>query len=82
MFRTRRPAEEIIEEKGLKPIDDTAELERILDQVLMENPKVVAKVKAGKTKPIDFLIGQVMKKTKGRADPKRVRELVDKTLLI
>ena len=45
-----------------------------------ENPKVVAQIKSGETKPIDFLIGQVMKKTNGKAKPKKVKELLNNKL--
>ena len=67
--------EAIIEEKGLKPIQDTDVLAKILDEVVAEHSNVVSKITKGETRPIDFLIGQVMKKTRGRADPKKVREL-------
>ena len=51
-----------------------------LDEVMNENPKVVAQIKSGETKPIDFLIGQVMKKTNGKANPKKVKELLNNKL--
>jgi len=76
MFGSGEGPESIIEKKGLKPITDGEALERILDDVLAENPKVVNKIKAGASKPIDFLIGQVMKKTKGRADAGKVKVLL------
>lgn len=81
MFRTGEGPESIIHEKGLKPIQDTDALEKILDEVVAENPDVVAQIKGGVTKPADFLIGQTMKKTRGKADPKIVRKLINEKLL-
>jgi len=80
MFRTGKTPEAIIDEKGLKTIQDIDLLKRMIKEVLAENRKTVAKIKEGETKPVDFLIGQVMRKARGKADPKRVRELVNKTL--
>ncbi len=81
MFRTGKNPETIIEAKGLKPIQDVDLLDKILDEVIGENPDAVSKIKQGITKPIDFLVGQVMKKTRGKAPAKKVRELVHKKLL-
>jgi aspartyl-tRNA(Asn)/glutamyl-tRNA(Gln) amidotransferase subunit B len=66
----------IIEEKGLKTVQDTDQLDKILYEVFQENPDVMNQILKGDLKPVDFLIGQVMRKTKGTADPKRVRELI------
>ena len=81
MFETGKAPETIVKAKGLKPIDNIDVLEKILGEVMVENPDAVSKIKKGSTKPIDFLIGQVMKKTRGKAHPKKVRELVLKKLL-
>ncbi|UCF85668.1 MAG: Asp-tRNA(Asn)/Glu-tRNA(Gln) amidotransferase subunit GatB, partial [Desulfobacteraceae bacterium] len=81
MFETGKDPEFIIEAKGLKPIQDRDLLEKLVDEVTAENPDAVSKIKQGMTKPIDFLIGQVMKKTRGKAHPQKVRELVHKKLL-
>ena len=72
----------VISEKGLKPIDDISTLEEVVDAVLAENPEVVSKVKQGNTKPVDYLIGQVMKKTHGKASPKNLGKLLQKKLAI
>jgi len=80
MFETGGTPESIITERGLKLIDDNAVLERIVDQVFTENPQAVSQIARGMTKPVSFLIGQVMKKTDGRADPKKVRDLIQKNL--
>ena len=76
MFETGRSPDAIVDDKGLRPITDDQSLGKILDAVVGENPGVVEQIRAGETKPIDFLIGQVMKKTKGKADPKKVRALI------
>jgi aspartyl-tRNA(Asn)/glutamyl-tRNA(Gln) amidotransferase subunit B len=81
MFRTGKNPETIIETKGLKPIQDVNLLDKILDEVIGENPDAVSKIRQGITNPIDFLVGQVMKKTRGKAPAKKVRELVHKKLL-
>lgn len=78
MFQKGGRPETIIEQKGLKPIQDADQLEIILQEVIDENADAVMQIKAGETKPIDFIIGQVMRKTKGKADPKMIRELIKK----
>ncbi len=80
VFETGREPEAIIEERGLRPIQDTELLEAVLDEVIAENPEIVVQITAGETKPIDFFIGQVMKKTSGKANPKKVRELIQEKL--
>ncbi|MBN1832412.1 MAG: Asp-tRNA(Asn)/Glu-tRNA(Gln) amidotransferase subunit GatB [Deltaproteobacteria bacterium] len=80
MFETRQQPEAIIEQQGLRPIQNTESLETVLNGVIEENPDIAVHIREGKTKPIDFLIGQVMRKTSGKANPKRVRELIQKKL--
>jgi aspartyl-tRNA(Asn)/glutamyl-tRNA(Gln) amidotransferase subunit B len=80
MFEAGGTPERIIAERGLKLVDDTAALQRIVDQVFTENPQAVSQIARGMTKPVGFLIGQVMKKTDGRAHPKMVRDLIRKRL--
>jgi aspartyl-tRNA(Asn)/glutamyl-tRNA(Gln) amidotransferase subunit B len=82
MFKTGKDPKAIIEAKGLRPIEDTDLLEQVLDEVISENPDVVSKIKQGITKPIAFLIGQVMKKTHGKAHAKKLSELIHKKLLL
>ena len=81
MFETGVGPESIIREKGLKPIQDTDTLMVVLDKVIAAHPDVVKQIKAGMTKPIGFLIGQVMNETAGKANPKLVKELIHKALL-
>jgi aspartyl-tRNA(Asn)/glutamyl-tRNA(Gln) amidotransferase subunit B len=81
MFKTGNNPEAIIKDKGLKPIQDDRVLEKILNEIISQNPQVVAQIKDGKTKLIDFLIGQVMKETTGKANPRKVNELIQKKLV-
>ena len=81
MFGTGDDPRVIIEKRGLKPIQDEDLLENVLDEVVSENPDIATKIGEGNLKPIDFLIGQVMRKTEGKANPKKVRELIETKLL-
>jgi len=76
MFKTGEGPDKIIEEKDLKPVSDDSLIESIVDEVMQENPEAVSQIKSGETKPIDFLMGQVMRKTKGKANPKAVRKKI------
>jgi len=80
MFSTSGGPDMIISEKGLKPIEDDDILKKALEEILKENPEAVAQIKAGDTKPVDFILGRVMRKTKGKADPKKVRDLIGERL--
>jgi aspartyl-tRNA(Asn)/glutamyl-tRNA(Gln) amidotransferase subunit B len=81
MFARGVTVESVIAEKGLKPIQDSKALDLFVDEVISENPHVIAKIKAGSTKPMDYLIGQVMKKSHGKANPKDLADLIQKKLL-
>ncbi len=76
MFRHGKGPDAIIGERGLKPIKDARVLEEVLHEVEEENPGLLAQILQGEKKPIDYLIGQVMKKTHGKADPKVLRKLI------
>ena len=80
MFETGKSAEEIINEKGLSQISDTSEIEETVIEVINANAKPVADYIAGKEQALKFLVGQVMKVTKGRANPALVNELLKKKL--
>ncbi len=80
MFHTGKPASQVIVEQGLTQISETGELEGKIAEVIAANPKPVADFKAGKDTAIGFLMGQVMKATKGRANPAVVKELLKKKL--
>lgn len=78
MAHTEKRAGEIIEEKGLKQVSDTGELEKICQEVIASNAQSVADFKAGKEKAFGALVGQVMARTKGQANPKIVNEILRK----
>jgi len=70
----------IIEAKGLKQMNDTGELEKIIDEVLAANPKNVEEFKAGNSKALNGLVGPIMKASKGKANPAQVNALLMKKL--
>lgn len=70
----------VIEAKGLKQISDAGALEAIIDEVLRDNAKSVEEFRAGKEKAFNALVGQCMKKTRGKANPAQVNELLRKKL--
>ncbi len=72
--------EKIVEEKGLKQQSDPKELEKIIDKVILDNPKNVGAYKSGKDKLFGFFVGQVMKQSNGKANPKLVNEILKKKL--
>lgn len=80
MFKTGKMPEDIVEEKELKQISDIDKLSGIIDKVLKENSKAVEQYLLGKQQVFVFFVGQVMKKTKGRANPELVNELLRKKL--
>ncbi len=80
IFATGKDPDAIVQEKGLAQISDTAELERIVAEVIAANPGSVQDYRNGKDKALGFLVGQVMKESKGRANPKLVNELLRKQL--
>lgn len=80
IYRTGRNAYEIVKEKGLTQIIDTGEIEKAIDDVIAKNPKEVERFRAGEEKLIGFFVGQVMKLTKGKANPEMVNDLLRKKL--
>lgn len=80
MFETGFDPQKIVEEKGLLQVSDTGAIEQIIDQVLAESPDSVQGYKEGKDKLFGFFVGQVMKKTGGKANPTLVNELLKKKL--
>jgi aspartyl-tRNA(Asn)/glutamyl-tRNA(Gln) amidotransferase subunit B len=80
MFKTGADPSHVIEEKGLILIANREEIEKIARQVVSENQKAVLDFKKGKETALQFLIGQVMTKTKGKANPKLAREILLKIL--
>ena len=80
MFETGDSARVIMDREGLKQISDSGALEAIIDAVLAANPKQVEQFRSGKTTVAGFLVGQVMKMSKGQANPAAVNELLKQKL--
>jgi len=80
MWAGEGEADAIIEAKGLKQMSDSSEIEKIVDEVLAANQKSVEEFRAGKDKAFNALVGQVMKASKGKANPAQVNELLRKKL--
>jgi aspartyl-tRNA(Asn)/glutamyl-tRNA(Gln) amidotransferase subunit B len=76
LWDTDKTADEVIEEKGLKQITDSGEIESIVAQVLANNQDQVQQYKDGNPKVFGFFVGQVMKLSQGKANPKQVNELL------
>ncbi|MEP6715124.1 MAG: Asp-tRNA(Asn)/Glu-tRNA(Gln) amidotransferase subunit GatB [Terriglobia bacterium] len=76
MFQSGEPAAAIVEREGLKTISDTGAIEKIVDEVIAQNPKQVEQYKSGKTTVIGYLVGQVMKASRGQASPGAVNDLL------
>jgi aspartyl-tRNA(Asn)/glutamyl-tRNA(Gln) amidotransferase subunit B len=76
LFRTGKPPAKIVEEQGLTQISDESALVAAVEQVMAEQADVVAKVRAGNEGSFKFLVGQVMRATKGRANPEAVNRLL------
>jgi aspartyl-tRNA(Asn)/glutamyl-tRNA(Gln) amidotransferase subunit B len=80
MFASGKEPKAIIAEKGLSTIVDSASIEQVVSRVLAENPQQVAQFLSGKQTTFEWLLGQVMKQTRGKADPQTARQLLDQAL--
>ncbi|MFC1940430.1 Asp-tRNA(Asn)/Glu-tRNA(Gln) amidotransferase subunit GatB [Chloroflexota bacterium] len=80
MYKTGRSADEIVSERGLSQISDTKEIEEIISQTVTANAQAVADYKAGKEQALKFLVGQIMKASRGRANPQLVSQLLKEKL--
>ncbi len=80
MFNTGKSPSQIVKEKGLTQISDESEVLPIVEQVIQENPKLVNDVLEGKDKSLNFLVGQVMRYTRGQANPQIVNDLLRKLI--
>lgn len=76
MFASGKDADAVAREKGLEQITDSSAIESVVDEVIGENQEAADKVRAGNLGTIGFLVGQVMKKSRGQANPKLVNELL------
>ena len=68
--------QQLVDEKGLAQISDTGAIEAMCKEVLEANPDNIAQYKAGKTKVLGFLVGQVMKASKGKANPQMINDIL------
>ena len=80
MVSTGKTPLEIIKEKNLVQISDTGELDKVVDEIIKDNQKSVADFKSGKDNALMFLVGQAMKKSKGKANPKLLQEIFKRRL--
>lgn len=80
MVTTGKDPNEVVEEKGLKQVSDEGQIRAFIEEVLKENPKEVERYRSGEEKVFGFLVGQVMKKAKGKANPQVVNKLLREML--
>ncbi|MDO8637171.1 MAG: Asp-tRNA(Asn)/Glu-tRNA(Gln) amidotransferase GatCAB subunit B, partial [Dehalococcoidia bacterium] len=76
MFNTGEPANQIVAKKGLGQISQTSDIDNFVEQAISQNPAAVSDYQAGKSQAITFLVGQVMRLSKGRANPQVVNVLI------
>jgi aspartyl-tRNA(Asn)/glutamyl-tRNA(Gln) amidotransferase subunit B len=80
MYKTGKDAETVVREEGLVQVSDTGAIEKIIEDVIKANPGQTADYRAGKEKLFGFFVGQVMKASKGKANPDLVNQLLKKKL--
>ena len=80
MLATKKLPSEIIKEEGMEQVNDTGAIEKIVESVLAANPQAVADFKNGKTNALGWLMGQVMKESHGKANPKQATEMLKERL--
>jgi len=80
MEKSGKNPDEIVKEKGLVQITDTSEIEKFVDEAIASSPENVAAYKEGKTKVLGWFVGQVMKASKGKANPALVNKLLKEKL--
>src|SRR6266513_1890341 len=80
MFASGKGADDIVKEKGIEQLSDESEIEALCDQVIAANPKPAADFKAGNVASLNFLKGQVMKLSKGKANPQLAGEMLERKL--
>jgi aspartyl-tRNA(Asn)/glutamyl-tRNA(Gln) amidotransferase subunit B len=80
MFETGKPAKEIIAAEGLAQISDASEIERVCREVIARSPENAAKYRAGNEGVFKYFVGQVMRETRGQADPQRVNDALKRLL--
>jgi aspartyl-tRNA(Asn)/glutamyl-tRNA(Gln) amidotransferase subunit B len=80
MFESGQEPDKIVEDKGLKQVSDRGSIEPIIDEIIAANPESVEAYRAGKDKLFGFFVGQIMKKTGGKASPQMVNEILKEKL--
>jgi aspartyl-tRNA(Asn)/glutamyl-tRNA(Gln) amidotransferase subunit B len=80
MLERGEPPTQIVQEKGLEQVTDIGRIEQVVDQVLAKHPQQVSDYRGGKEKVFAFLVGQVMKASQGKVNPKKVNEILQKRL--
>lgn len=80
IFFSDKTAADVVEEKGLRQMNDTGALEQVVSDILAANPKVVEDYRGGKTNALGFLVGQCMRASKGKGNPNILREMLEKAL--
>ena len=80
MFASGESPSQIVEKKGLVQVSDTSAIEKFCEQAIAANPRSVQDYKAGKAAALNFLKGQVMKLSKGKANPNVVGEILERKL--
>ena len=80
MWNSKKSPDEIIEEKGLKQVTDSSEIKKVINQVLEQNQSQLEQYKSGKEKLFGFFVGQVMKASRGKANPEQVNKLLEERL--
>jgi aspartyl-tRNA(Asn)/glutamyl-tRNA(Gln) amidotransferase subunit B len=81
VMESGKSVEDVIREKGLAQVSDTAALEKIIDEIIHDNEKVAGQVREGKESAIGFLVGQAMRKSQGKANPKLIGDIMKRRLL-
>jgi aspartyl-tRNA(Asn)/glutamyl-tRNA(Gln) amidotransferase subunit B len=76
MWETGKAAADIVAAEGLAQISDSSSLEPIVRKIIGAHPEILEEIRAGKDRKFQFLVGQVMKETKGKGDPKLITELL------
>ena len=79
--KTDKAPAALVKELGLEQVSDAGAIQAMVDEVLAANPQSVADIKAGKDKAIGFLVGQIMKKSRGKANPGMVNQMIKKSIL-
>ncbi len=80
-FDEKKSIDDIIKDHGFSQVSDDETLKKVIDEVISENSKVVEQIKSGKEGAIGFLVGQSMKKTQGKANPKKIGEMIKRRII-